>query len=133
MNDFISSSPHLHMHPFSKLWHSSPNSAIKNPSPFRLGGRGSKNLTAALTDSPVLASANQQSPIVKSFYLYKGEPQPCIVQLLSKANGTFVQSLKPNPLNPNFLIACNGQIWTADDEQLYPVQVRNILNEIFHF
>ncbi len=99
-----------------------------NPSPYRLGGRGAKNLTAVFTQSEqqsVQQYLFTPEPVDKShkkYYLYKGS-NPCIVQAVSEMSDTFVQTLKPNPINLDLLIPCDGHVWSAKRELLYPIKV----------
>lgn len=99
---------------------------MKSSPPFRSGGRGTKQLTAALK----LNSSDRQSsqsglPSEEKYAFFLGRSSPCFVKIVkdSHGGGVLVQPLRPNPLNRNFLVPWEGHLWSAMRSKLHPVEV----------
>lgn len=99
---------------------------MKSSPPFRSGGRGTKQLTAALK----LNSDRQVSPNGASseerYAFFLGRSSPCFVKIVQDCHGggVLVQPLRPNPLDKRFLVPWEGHLWNAMRSKLHPVEVR---------
>lgn len=98
--------------------------------PFRSGGRGSKQVSAALEQSlsqEPQPSADTLLPApAKQYVLFFGRSSPCFARIISEnePNSVMLQPLRPNPIDPKLLIPWEGHLWLAKRDKIRPVQVR---------
>ncbi len=102
---------------------SKTNSILRDSPPFRSGGRGSKQVAAALertADSPQIQTTE------KKYAFFDGRSSPCFVKIVNEKQfgGVLVQPLRANPLDPNFYIPWDGHLWIAMRSKLHPIEVK---------
>lgn len=111
--------------------------------PFRPQGRGSKQLTKALSQHYDDAD-HTQIEAYSEWVLCKSEPV-CFAKVLSgEASGkTMIQPFKLSSIDPSLLVLWEGHVWLAKSSNLIPVQVSsnfyclsgliNLINTYFQF
>lgn len=95
---------------------------MKNPgnqTPFRVGGRGSKQLSKALEQS----SADRDLA-----WVFCTGSHACFAKVISFAmSGIMIQPMSPVEGDPNLYKPWEGHLWLEKRDQIHPVQVRGIL------
>jgi hypothetical protein len=101
---------------------SKSHNLLRDSPPFRSGGRGSKQVAAALertADSPQVLTSD------KKYAFFDGRSSPCLVRIVNEKQfgGVLVQPLRANPLDTNYYIPWEGHLWIAMRSKLHPVEV----------
>jgi hypothetical protein len=88
--------------------------------PFRIGGRGSKQLSKALEQSSVDRGRDEIS------WVFSAGRHPCFAKVLSFAmSGIMIQPMSPVEGDSNLYKLWEGHVWLEKREQIHPVQVRD--------
>jgi hypothetical protein len=89
-----------------------------NQTPFRIGGRGSKQLSKALEKSFVDRGRDDIS------WVFCTGSHPCFAKVLSFAmSGIMIQPMSPVEGDLNLYKPWEGHLWLEKRDQIHPVQV----------
>lgn len=105
--------------------------------PFRVGGRGSKQLTKALQQSEEITltdDSDGENGSNTNWMLCTSSPI-CFAKVVSVSSHdkTMIQPLRLNPLDSCLLIPWEGHVWLAKNENLIPVKVLYLRTFVFVF
>lgn len=98
-------------------------------SPFRIGGRGSKQLSKAIEKSnSEKEKAGISTSFENTFALCTGS-SPCFAKILSapSSDSFLIQPMHPNDANTSLFVPWDGLVWLAKRAILYPVAMKQEL------
>jgi hypothetical protein len=106
--------------------YSNMNQATYTP-PFRVGGRGSKQLSKAIEKSYVEKEKAGESPNLENTWAFCSGSHPCFAKIISAptsyANSVIIQPMYPSDVDPSLFVPWDGHLWLAKKEKLHPVKV----------
>lgn len=106
---------------------SSKNIQVSTP-PFRVGGRGSKQLSKAIEKSNIEKEKAGDSPHVEQCWVFYTGSHPCFAKIISCAtadeNSVIIQPMYPSEVDPSLFVPWNGHLWVATKDKLHPVKMK---------
>jgi hypothetical protein len=98
--------------------------------PFRVGGRGSKQLTKVLQQTEEIADDSDYESCTNTNWMLCTSSPICFAKVvsISSHDKTMIQPLKLNPLDSTLLVPWDGHVWLAKNENLIPVKVLHAIS-----
>jgi hypothetical protein len=94
--------------------------AASSTSPFRIGGRGSKQLSKAIEKSYVERGLSKCEPL----WAFCSGTHPVFAKIVSSVmSGVIIQPIFPSEMDPNLYLPWEGHLWLAKKEKVYPIKV----------
>lgn len=106
-----------------------PRGTISSTSPFRVGGRGSKQLSKALEKSSQERGQAGDTHCEPQWAFCLGK-NPCFAKILPVNNplhsskSVIVQPMFSNAQDPHLFTLWEGHLWMAKIDKLHPVKVK---------